>query len=84
MAFVGVEFVSDSDEETGVIALVHHSWFTPMRNQVWWPPYKTSAHFKKALLTEEEVNEDTWTLYDVKRTFFACGMYDIYIYIYLV
>lgn len=74
MAFVGVEF-SDGDEEAGIIGLIHHSWFTPLKKQVWWPPYKTSAQFKKALFIEEEVNKDTWTLYDVKRIFFASGMY---------
>lgn len=78
-----VEFVSDGDEEAGIIALVHQPWLTPLKNQVWWPPYKTSAQFKKALFIEEEVKKDTWTLYNVKRVFFACGMYYTYMYIVL-
>lgn len=53
MTFVGVKFVSDG--EMGIIALVHQSWFTPLKNQVWWPPYKTSVRLKKALFTREEV-----------------------------
>lgn len=71
MAFVGVEFVSDNAEETDIIALVHQSWVTPLKKQVWWPPYKTSAQFKKALFIGEEVKKDIWTLYNIKRTFFA-------------
>lgn len=75
MAFVGIEFVSDDDKEEGTIALIHQSWFTPQKNQVWWPPYKTSAQFKKALVLKEQINEDTWLLYNVKRILFSCGMY---------
>lgn len=77
MSFVGVEFVSDDIKEDGTLALIHQSWFTPRKSKIWWPPYKTSSQFKKALLIEEEVNDKTWSLYDVKRIFFTCSMYFI-------
>lgn len=53
MTFVGVEFASDIVEEAS-IALVHCSWFTPRKKEVWWPPYKTGAQFKKALFLKEK------------------------------
>lgn len=79
MSFVGIEFINTGYEKEGTIALIHRSWFTPRKSQVWWPPYKTSTQFKKALFVKEQVNENTWALYDVKRIFFSCGMYYIYI-----
>ncbi|XP_071577263.1 uncharacterized protein [Temnothorax nylanderi] len=72
MAFVGVEFANDLDEqESGAIALVHCTWLTPRKKEVWWPPYKTSARFKKALSVGEEPKEDAWKLCYVQRIFFS-------------
>lgn len=85
MTFVGVEFASDYIEAS--IALVHRSWLTPRKKEVWWPPYKTGAQFKKALLLEEKPKSETWKLYGIKQIFFSCGMYytcvykHVYVYI---
>ncbi|XP_057668139.1 uncharacterized protein LOC130901070 isoform X3 [Diorhabda carinulata] len=67
MAFVGVEF-----SENGLICLVHSSWFTPLKQNVLWPPYRTSAAFNSALTLCEEPNEHNWKLSGVKRIFFEC------------
>lgn len=75
MTFLGVEFVVDSDEELGEIALIHTAWLTPLKKQTWWPPYKTSVKFRKALSIGEEP-KDTWSLHNIKRTLFTCGMYN--------
>ncbi|XP_025269672.1 uncharacterized protein LOC105257319 [Camponotus floridanus] len=63
MTFIGVEFIT-SDLDEASIALVHRSWLTPRKKEVWWPPYKTGAQFKKALILEEKPKDETWTLYD--------------------
>jgi len=83
MAFVGIEFATDDSAEqvSGAIALIHYTWLTPKKKEVWWPPYKTSVRFKKALLIGEEPKEDTWTLCQVERIFFSYGKLYIYIYI---
>lgn len=67
MAFVGVEF-----PENGLIGLVHSSWFTPLKQNVLWPPYRTSAAFNRALTQCEEPDENNWKLSGVKRIFFEC------------
>jgi hypothetical protein len=69
MAFIGIEF-GNIDEQSGGIGLVHSTWLTPRKKEVWWPPYKTSARFKKALSFGEESNEESWKLCDVERIFF--------------
>ncbi|XP_029171348.1 uncharacterized protein LOC114940763 [Nylanderia fulva] len=75
MTFVGVEFIlNDSDNEAS-IALVHCSWLTPRKKEVWWPPYKTGAQFKKALFREEKPKDQTWTLYGIKQILFSCDEY---------
>lgn len=68
MAYVGVEFM-----ENGAIGLVHSSWFTPLKHEVFWPPYKTSNCFNKALITAEEPDQHNWKIYSIKRSFFECG-----------
>lgn len=79
MAFLGIEFMNgDNKEEPGEIAVIHQAWLTPLKKEIWWPPYKTSAQFRKALSIGEEPKE-TWTIYELKRTFFTCGMYIIFI-----
>ncbi|KYQ60016.1 hypothetical protein ALC60_00941 [Trachymyrmex zeteki] len=84
MAFIGVEFVSDEKLDSGAIALVHLTWLTPRKKEVWWPPYKTSSRFKKALSVGEEPREDTWTLCQVDRILFSCSMLYIYIYTHIL
>uniref|UniRef100_A0A1Y1JYS3 Uncharacterized protein n=1 Tax=Photinus pyralis TaxID=7054 RepID=A0A1Y1JYS3_PHOPY len=71
MAFVGVEFT-----ENGTVGLVHSSWFTPFKREVFWPPYKTSNTFNRALTNAEEPDQSNWTLHAVKRSFFECDDID--------
>jgi len=75
MAYVGVEFV-----DNGGIGLVHCSWLTPLKKEAFWPPYKTSNLFNKALSTPEEPDQSNWKLYPLKRLFFECGVYLIFLY----
>ncbi|CAH0562872.1 unnamed protein product [Brassicogethes aeneus] len=48
------------------------SWFTPLKHEVFWPHYKTSSAFNKALTSAEEPDQSTWKLSHVKRKFFEC------------
>ena len=76
MAVIGIEFASiDDAEEESSIDLVHYSWLTPRKKEVLWPPYKTSAQFKRALLTGEKPNSETWKLYGIKKILFCDGKY---------
>lgn len=67
MAYTGVEFVDD-----GSVALVCTEWFTPRKRQVFWPPFRTQDQYDK-VLKKLQTPDDTWTLYAVKRSFFASG-----------
>lgn len=69
-AFVGVEFDSDSE---GALALVHASWLTPRKREVFWPPFKAQNRFDKALKRGQEPEQGTWPLYKIKRIFFESG-----------
>jgi len=72
MSYVGVEFL-----ENGAMGLVHASWLSPLKREVFWPPYKSSKSFNKALMIAEEPNQSTWKLEPIKRSFFECGVYRI-------
>jgi len=69
MAFVGIEFGSCG----GGVALVHSSWLTPRKQEVFWPPFKQQSQFNKALTKGTSPEESTWQLYPVKRSFFEIG-----------
>ncbi|XP_050512098.1 uncharacterized protein LOC126888132 isoform X2 [Diabrotica virgifera virgifera] len=58
-------------DETGgnTLAVVHQNWLTPLKKEVFWPPYKTSKQYKKSLLEGEVVNENSWMLYSIQRVF---------------
>lgn len=77
MAYVGVEFT-----ENGSVGLVHCSWLTPLKQEVFWPPYKTTNLFNKALANAEAPNQATWKLFNIKRSFFECGVYLKYLFLY--
>ncbi|KAJ8957035.1 hypothetical protein NQ317_004832 [Molorchus minor] len=64
--FIGVEF---DERDGGGVGLVHYTWLTPRKREVWWPPYKQQTAFEKALKKGEVPNE-TWTLCKVARSFF--------------
>lgn len=75
MAYCGIEFYNENEENNGEIAVVHMKWLTPRKKEVLWPPYKMTSRFNKALTLGEEPNENCWQVYYVKRIFFECGMY---------
>ncbi|KAK4872857.1 hypothetical protein RN001_014886 [Aquatica leii] len=68
MAFVGIEFSEESG--AGVFELVHSSWLTPKKQEVWWPPLKHREAFDKALRKGDLPEEETWSIYKIKRCFF--------------
>ncbi|XP_025159186.1 uncharacterized protein LOC105185701 isoform X2 [Harpegnathos saltator] len=72
MAYCGIEFHNDDNDNSGEIAIVHVKWLTPRKKNVLWPPYKTISRFNKVLFYGEEPNEHTWQLYNIKRKFFEC------------
>ncbi|XP_031329464.1 uncharacterized protein LOC116182729 isoform X2 [Photinus pyralis] len=69
MAYVGIEFESDGENDAGEIAIVNKVWLTPMKRRVHWPSYSQPTKFESALRSGEEPG-DTWMLYPVKRIFF--------------
>lgn len=71
MAFVGVEFLP---EDGGGVAIASFQWFTPRKQEVFWPPCKTHTRLEK-LLRKGENPDATWNLYKVHRRFFETGNY---------
>ncbi|KAK9739913.1 hypothetical protein QE152_g8604 [Popillia japonica] len=63
MAFVGVEFLP---EDGGGVAIASFQWFTPRKQEVFWPPCKTHTRLEK-LLRKGENPDATWNLYKVHR-----------------
>ncbi|CAH1102781.1 unnamed protein product [Psylliodes chrysocephalus] len=63
------------EKDGGGLAVVSDTWLTPRKKQVYWPPYKDNGQFRKALTKGEEVNSETWKLYDIHRTFYECDDY---------
>ncbi|KAK5648208.1 hypothetical protein RI129_003100 [Pyrocoelia pectoralis] len=72
MAFVGVEFIEDSETR---VALVNKKWLTPRKTEVLCPPYKTQDRFNKALKQGDEPCESTWALISVTKCVFECDDY---------
>ncbi|XP_029669888.1 uncharacterized protein LOC115239488 [Formica exsecta] len=54
----------------GGLAIVHTKWLTPRKKEVFWPPYKDNGSFKRALKMGEEINEKTWHIYGIDRSFY--------------
>ncbi|KAJ8913071.1 hypothetical protein NQ315_006572 [Exocentrus adspersus] len=65
--FIGVEF---DDTDGGGVGLINSKWITPRKKEAWWPPYKESVAFERALKRGETPDESTWTLCKVVRSFF--------------
>lgn len=59
------------------LATVHESWLTPLKKEVFWPPYKDSKGFKRALIQAEPVNAEKWILYGVQRIFYQSGKFSL-------
>ena len=66
----------------GGLAIVHTTWLTPRKKEVFWPPYKGNTNFMRALRKGENVNEETWQIYGIARNFYETGkdVHDIMIY----
>ncbi|XP_067208803.1 uncharacterized protein [Linepithema humile] len=67
MAYVVVEF---DEKHGGGVAAVNNAWLTPLKKEVFWPPYKDQNKFDKALKTGETVDTEKWTLYSISRIFY--------------
>lgn len=74
MTYIGIEFVNDNDEDDAVMAIVHRSWLSEHKDQVWWPFYKTSSRINKALIKAEIPDKKKWELCAVDRLIFEYGM----------
>lgn len=71
--FVVIQF----DEEGGNgLAVIHTKWLTPRKTEVFWPPFKDSSLFNKALKQGQEI-DDKWKLYSIKKKFFETDDLDI-------
>lgn len=70
MAYVIVQF---DEKDGGSISVVHKTWLTPRKTEVYWPPYKKQSRFERALLKAEPVDMKKWELFKIKRTFCALG-----------
>lgn len=68
--FAVVQF---DDEGGNGLAVVHTRWLTPRKTEVFWPPFKDSSSFNKALKQGQEVDEAKWKIYAIKRKFFETG-----------
>lgn len=65
-----------SPQQGGGLSLVSKKWLTPRKKEVFWPPYKEQAQFTRSLKRSEEINCETWRLYNVHRIFFESDDYD--------
>ncbi|XP_071578619.1 uncharacterized protein [Temnothorax nylanderi] len=67
MAYAVVEF---DDKNGSGVAAVNSAWLTPLKREVFWPPYKEQKKFDKALKTGEPVDTEKWTLHSITRIFY--------------
>ncbi|KAJ8937837.1 hypothetical protein NQ314_011698 [Rhamnusium bicolor] len=67
MTYVIVEF---HEQYGGGVAAIHSSWFTPLKKEAFWPPYKEQQRFDKALRFGEVADENSWKLYGIARIFY--------------
>ncbi|CAH0547083.1 unnamed protein product [Brassicogethes aeneus] len=56
MAFVLIEF---DESAGGSLAVIHKSWLTPRKTEVYWPPYKNQNLLDKAVKKKEAAAEET-------------------------
>lgn len=73
MAYVVVEF---DEKHGGGVAAVNSAWLTPLKKEVFWPPYKDQNKSDKALKTGETVDTEKWTLHSISRIFYRSGKLD--------
>ncbi|CAG9812935.1 unnamed protein product [Phaedon cochleariae] len=59
------------DSGNNSVAVVHESWLTPMKTEVFWPPFKDTRNYKRALCGgEEAIDTESWKLYGINRIFY--------------
>ncbi|KAF5302953.1 hypothetical protein FQR65_LT19054 [Abscondita terminalis] len=66
LQFHSVEFGGD---HCGGLAVVSESWLTPLKKEVFWPPFKSNNLFTNSLKNAETPN-DKWKLYPINRIYF--------------
>ncbi|KAK4885230.1 hypothetical protein RN001_001501 [Aquatica leii] len=79
MHFEGDDFCRDRiSRKNGEsrLAIVNNKWLTPKKSEVFWPPYKTQERYNKSLKKSETPDEEKWTLYSIRRTFFESDEYN--------
>lgn len=76
--FAVIEF---APEQGGGISIINTNWLTPRKKEVFWPPYKEQSQFVKSVKRNEQINPDSWTLYQVQRIFYETGKKHLYIYL---
>lgn len=65
-----IEFAGKEENQT---AVVREEWLTPAKKEVFWPPFKVSTQFNKALVEGAIPDENKWTLFPVKKCLYTCG-----------
>ncbi|KAF2897205.1 hypothetical protein ILUMI_08969 [Ignelater luminosus] len=80
MAIVGIEFDGAYGDDA---TLIHSSWLTPRKREVFRPPFKQQSQFDKAIKTGMPPEESTWRLYSVKRSFLEVGRIIIIVFYHL-
>lgn len=68
--FTVVEF---HEECGGGLSVVRNEWFTPRKQEVFWPPHKDQTKYSKCLRNGETI-DDRWKLYKIERCFFETGI----------
>ncbi|XP_039300049.1 uncharacterized protein LOC120355564 [Nilaparvata lugens] len=64
-----IEFGGSEENQT---AVVREEWLTPAKKEVFWPPFKVSTQFHKALVEGATPDEKKWTLFPVRRCLYIC------------
>lgn len=73
MYFSMYAVIEFSPGEGGGLSLVNKVWITLRKKQVFWPPYKDQSQFDRSLKRGEDVNKETWSLFNIKKIFFESG-----------
>ncbi|XP_077270984.1 uncharacterized protein LOC143902160 isoform X2 [Temnothorax americanus] len=72
--FTVIQFDEKSDAD---LAVVSSTWLTPRKREVFWPPYKNTSSYNKALKKHEQPDEKKWTLYEVQKIFYETDNIDV-------
>lgn len=58
------------DSGSNSLAVVHETWLTPLKKEVFWPPFKDSKSYKRALCEGTAIDAENWKLFGVNRIFY--------------